>query len=66
MTPNRLAGHALRNEGRLYEHGMSVRAGVGRCECGATSPILPGPSARRRWHREHKDAIRTDPTRRTP
>lgn len=54
----RLAGHELRNEGRVYDGIHLVREGASRCSCGEWSPLLPSSAARKRWHREHKDAIR--------
>jgi hypothetical protein len=61
MQPNRLVGHELRWEGRLdnYVYARN-RNGEGstRCTCGALSPVLPSTAARKRWHREHKDAVR--------
>lgn len=42
--------------------GVYVRRGPeGRalCECGEWSPELPSTAARKRWHREHKDEVRT-------
>lgn len=35
-------------------------SGRALCECGAESPVLPSTAARKRWHREHKDAIRAE------
>ncbi|TDC34204.1 hypothetical protein E1211_17810 [Micromonospora sp. 15K316] len=59
MKSNRLAGHTLPNEGRLYDRGIYlVREGAIRCSCGDVSPFLPNATARRRWHREHKAAVR--------
>jgi hypothetical protein len=53
-----IKGHELLFEGRLmnsYLPGNGV--GKGRCRCGALSPDLPTTAARKRWHREHKQAI---------
>jgi hypothetical protein len=59
---NRLAGHALPYEGRIADRlaywGSRGGEGATRCSCGEESPVLPSTSARQRWHREHKDAIR--------
>lgn len=67
---NRVKGHALVNEGVGYPPGMDgpaiVRrayfiahdsAGVGVCTCGRKSEPLPSDAARKRWHREHKQAV---------
>ena len=65
----RLAGHGLEGEGIAHEPGQEVehrvcggvwgsRTGYGLCECGATSPVLESDSARRKWHKAHKDEIR--------
>jgi hypothetical protein len=64
MRSNRLAGHELRNEGKVYDvGGWPVLIGSGRCTCGERSPVLPTPAARKRWHREHKDTVRAgDPS----
>lgn len=60
MKADRLPGHGLVAEGRVWIPGQPVRGGAGRavCGCGVESPELPNTSARKRWHREHKDAIR--------
>ena len=57
---NRLAGHELPYEGNISNGGGSWRAGPGvsRCRCGEESPVLPNATARKRWHREHKNAVR--------
>jgi hypothetical protein len=59
-TPNRLAGHGLRHEGRYWTGFRYVSGGTapGVCECGATSKPLPSAAERQRWHRTHKDAVR--------
>ena len=61
----RLAGHALRSEGKPCEPvpggGWCRRRGwLGRalCECGERSPDLGTDGARKRWHAEHKQAVR--------
>jgi hypothetical protein len=66
-----LRGHALRWEGagRREDHRGRVtqqafQRGFALCECGARSPVLQSDAARRRWHRDHKDAIRTEEARR--
>lgn len=67
MKPNRLAGHTLHSEGRLFDlHGYPQCCGPAVCSCGATSGNLHTAAARKRWHREHKDAVRADLTRRNP
>lgn len=59
MKSNRLAGHELPNEGRAYNAGnWIVRVGATRCSCGEVSPILQSATARKRWHRQHKDDVR--------
>jgi hypothetical protein len=58
---NRLVGHELPWEGRLNNDRFSeIRNGEGatHCSCGEPSPVLPTTNARKRWHQEHKDAIR--------
>ena len=66
MRRTKLPGHALRREGQPYTRGdggwvrsWSSWTGVGLCECGATSEVLKSNNARKAWHREHKDAIRS-------
>lgn len=55
----RLAGHGLRNEGRVYDAAnQRVAAGSSRCECGESSPELPSQAARQRWHERHKERMR--------
>jgi hypothetical protein len=34
--------------------------GVALCECGGTSPELDSDGARRRWHADHKQQVRTE------
>jgi hypothetical protein len=59
MKSNRLAGHMLPNEGRLYnQYGFLRRSGPATCSCGAQSEEMHSASARQRWHREHKDQVR--------
>ena len=55
-------GHTLLFEGRVSTyHGYGTGPGRGRCSCGAESETLPTTAARKRWHREHKDAsVMTD------
>ncbi len=61
MRSNRLAGHELPNEGRLYENGIyPVQQGVGVCSCGDKSQVLPSANARKKWHRDHKNDIRSE------
>jgi len=64
MTPNRLAGHILPNEGRINTNGLGTAqpCGPARCSCGATSGVLHSANARRRWHRQHKDEVRAAQT----
>jgi hypothetical protein len=60
--PNRLAGHALRNEGRIYAGPIAgyVAGIVGPaiCSCGAKSETFAQAADRKRWHRQHKADIR--------
>jgi hypothetical protein len=62
MKSNRLAGHELRNEGRVYVPGSGYVSRVqarGKCSCGATSGrLLPNAAQRKAWHREHKASVR--------
>jgi hypothetical protein len=55
----RVKGHGLRWEGRALSIDARLHNGVGhgRCECGGRSPELPNTAARKRWHREHKQAV---------
>jgi len=61
----RLSGHTLYAEGKpcvpdaKYAYNL-VDGPVGRglCSCGEQSPELGSNSARRRWHRDHKEAVR--------
>jgi hypothetical protein len=59
-TPNRLAGHGLRHEGRYWTGFRYVSGGMapGVCECGAQSAPLSSAADRKRWHRAHKGDIR--------
>lgn len=63
MTTSRLAGHGLLHEGWPFI-GTKIRAtnntgpGMGKCECGAMSEMVPTRAARKRWHRDHKADIR--------
>lgn len=65
MRTNRLAGHGLPHEGRVW-NGLTRQfgnyAGTTSCSCGLISPFLASTSARRKWHREHKDKIRGEDT----
>ncbi len=57
-----LRGHALRDEGRLHYTAEGVfrwRGGHAKCECGLLSEPGITQAAAQRWHREHKDAIRS-------
>ena len=59
MKANRLPGHTLPTEGRLYdEHGNRAAVGSVTCSCGVPSPVLPSTTKRLLWHRYHKDHIR--------
>ena len=67
MRRTALRGHALQGEGAAYERsdeGNWLKVwrgwdGVGLCECGATSPVLGGNNARKRWHAAHKTEMRS-------
>jgi hypothetical protein len=62
MRSNRLAGHTLPNEGKLRDASGWLAPyveGPARCSCGDWSPRLPSAYARKKWHREHKDKIRS-------
>ena len=68
MRRTNLKGHALWNGGKPYEPGgeeeeawVLVRrgwAGRGVCSCGEVSAVLDSDNARKRWHAEHKSAVR--------
>lgn len=60
MRANRLAGHILPDEGRIFGNGVGHAKPEGRaeCSCGAASEVLPSAKARKAWHRAHKDAVR--------
>lgn len=65
----RVPGHTLVYEGaphvwngRRYERAVRDGWGVGGegkglCSCGATSKVLTTGAARKRWHREHREAV---------
>jgi hypothetical protein len=69
-TSTRLPGHGLLSEGKPHEQGGTSgryeriftapfeKSGHGACSCGEASPVLESDSARRKWHRAHKDEIR--------
>lgn len=60
MKANRLAGHELPTEGRIYdEHGNHLTDGSAVCSCGTPSPVLPSNTKRQLWHKAHKDDIRS-------
>lgn len=55
----RLAGHTLPNEGRVYDpYGYRLSEAAARCSCGEESPVLPNDAQRRKWHANHKQALR--------
>ena len=66
----RLAGHALPDEGRVYDaHGYKVDEAATACSCGESSPVLPNTAQRRKWHASHKESVAggaqpSDPTER--
>ena len=60
----RVPGHALVGEGVAHDDdgvrlaGLHIHtggAGRGKCSCGELSGILPSGTARKAWHREHKE-----------
>jgi hypothetical protein len=59
---SRLAGHGLIQEGWPFI-GTHLQAryrsgpGMAKCECGSMSDVLPSASARKRWHRQHKEDL---------
>lgn len=61
----RVAGHGLLHEGWPYTD-SGIRqyrrwySGRGKCECGAMSEPVESIAARKRWHREHKEAMIRD------
>lgn len=62
MSPRFIVGHGLQREGAAHDAfgfflGREVREGFGLCACGALSSLLPSIAARKRWHKEHKEAI---------
>lgn len=60
MRSNRLAGHTLPGEGRIFGNGVGNPqcCGPAVCSCGERSEVLHGANARKRWHREHKEKVR--------
>ncbi len=54
MNVTRMAGHTLPNEGRIYVNSYRQLIGPAVCSCGDQSEDLPSDSARRKWHRDHK------------
>jgi hypothetical protein len=72
-TSTRVAGHGLWSEGWpvIATPGQgpgwrpgSHRGDIGRalCECGEMSEPLLSAAERKRWHREHKEAVRAGTT----
>ncbi len=61
MESTRLAGHTLPNEGRILNYSISFNSpqeGSLAFSCGVESPDMPSANARKKWHREHKAAVR--------
>jgi hypothetical protein len=65
MRRTAVPGHALRSEGKAYMPGeeepwLRIRGHIGRgvCECGTASAVQWSDAARKRWHAEHKQAVR--------
>lgn len=58
MRSTRIAGHGLRNEGRVYDAaGQRTNVGQGRCECGWTTEEYASDANRRRAHASHKQDV---------
>lgn len=52
-------GRTLPNEGRVYDpYGYRLSEAAARCSCGEESPVLPNDAQRRKWHANHKQALR--------
>jgi hypothetical protein len=59
VIDNRLPGHELKREGRIFDVlGYRGKVGAAVCSCGWRSAVLDSDAARKRWHRDHKDAVR--------
>lgn len=70
-----LKGHALIGEGcdvqaygrtgliAKWDRSSDRSLAQGGCTCGALSPAGLSKRGRQRWHREHKDALRTEAAR---
>lgn len=60
---SRVIGHTLAFEGAAHdEHGTRLHihtgdTGRGKCSCGTLSEVLPSGTARKAWHRAHKDDV---------
>jgi len=60
VRSNRLAGHTLPYEGRVFDardpriNRLVNGPGRAQCSCGEWSPDMPSTNARRKWHRAHK------------
>lgn len=67
MRTNRLAGHELPHEGKATHKTRpnfapsqtGKQEGHTYCSCGEQSPELPSDNARKKWHRNHKNDIRS-------
>jgi hypothetical protein len=59
LDEHRPIGRGLWGSHRPGFWSSSLPVGRTRCECGEWSPVLPTTAARKRWHREHKDEIRS-------
>lgn len=64
MKANRLPGHTLPCEGRVQLGGLLIGDGNGEgravCSCGQESELLPSTSARQKWHKDHKNDVRSE------
>ena len=65
---NRLAGHTLPYEGRVFDsrdpriNRLVNGPGRAQCSCGEWSPDMPSTNARRKWHAAHKAGVRRSGT----
>lgn len=57
----RVAGHELKNEGRVYAGRpagyVAGIVGPGVCSCGEKSAPMATAADRKRWHRQHKEKV---------
>lgn len=56
-------GHSLLFEGAAFGRSWNQSgAGMAKCTCGLMSPELPNRAARKRWHKQHKEEVKTAQT----